>query len=165
MGETESWWWLLSVCDYKWSRQHSDLVIGKVGRWIFGSVSEIRAVVGEPFWIASAFQPPNESPGQSTLWPVFADTLNFTFFFAVLCLESLARWSRRRRRKSRRRGVSRLPRPAHPNLISPARKVLSDGWRWSNRVKQSGGWKLCFSISMNMFLNLNWLCNSIKRYE
>ena len=40
MGETQSGWRLLSVCDYKWSRQHSDLVIGKVGRWISGGICD-----------------------------------------------------------------------------------------------------------------------------
>ena len=40
MGETRSGWRLLSVCDYKWSRQHSDLVIGKVGRWISRGISD-----------------------------------------------------------------------------------------------------------------------------
>ena len=81
MGETQSGWRLLSVCDYKWSRQHSDLVIGKVGRWIFGGILD-QGVAGEPFWIASAFQP-SESPGQSTLpRPVFAA---LTFYLFLCC--------------------------------------------------------------------------------
>ena len=55
-------------CRFAITNGHDSIPIWSLEKWADGSlaVSLIRAVVGEPFWIASTFQP-SESPGQSTL--------------------------------------------------------------------------------------------------
>ena len=55
-------------CRFAITNGHDSIPIWSLEKWADGSpaVSLIRAVAGEPFWIASAFQP-SESPGQSSL--------------------------------------------------------------------------------------------------
>lgn len=71
-------------CRFAITNGHDSIPIWSLEKWADGSpaVSAIRAVVGEPFWIASAFQP-SESPGQSTpARPVFAA---LTFYLFLCC--------------------------------------------------------------------------------
>ena len=71
-------------CRFAITNGRDSIPIWSLEKWADGSpaVSVIRAVVGEPFWIASAFQP-SESLGQSTLpRPVFAA---LTFYLFLCC--------------------------------------------------------------------------------
>ena len=73
-------------CRFAITNGHDSIPIWSLEKWADGSlaVSLIRAVVGEPFWIASAFQP-SESPGQSTL-PTTTSFCCFDFLpFSLLC--------------------------------------------------------------------------------
>ena len=80
MGETQSGWRLLSVCDHKWSRQHSDLVIGKVGRWISGGICDQGG--GRRAFLDCKRIPTQRKPGSIHSDPVFAA---LTFYLFLCC--------------------------------------------------------------------------------
>ena len=85
MGETQSGWRLLSVCDYKWSRQHSDLVIGKVGRWIFGGILDQGG--GRRAFLDCKRIPTQRKPGSIlpiSIRPVFAPLTFYLFLSSAL---------------------------------------------------------------------------------
>ena len=84
MGETQSGWRLLSVCDYKWSRQHSDLVIGKVGRWISRGICDQGG--GRRAFLDCARIPTQRDSSQVSplSGPVFADLTFYLFLCRAL---------------------------------------------------------------------------------